>query len=135
MDADGRLILWRREQQPQSLAIKPGESVLWGHWRVSLREDSGAYALTLPEDAALSVTGWESRDRMTLPGSRGSRSVKRLCAERGLSPAERDTLPVLRVGEQAAAMARLGLNLEFAPQSHQKTVYIRFEKMKKGDNT
>ena len=135
VDADGRLILWRREQQPQSLAIKPGQSILWGDWRVSLYEGGSGYALTLPQGAVLSVTGWESRDRMTLPGSRGSRSVKRLCADRGISPMERDTLPVLRVGEQAAAMARLGLNLEFAPKNDQKTVYIRFEKTTKGDNT
>lgn len=135
VSSDGRLILWRQEERAETLAIKPGQSVLWGHWRVSLREDSGGSALTLPEDAALSVTGWESRDRMTLPGSRGSRSVKRLCADHGISPMERDTLPVLRVGEQAAAMAHLGVNLEFAPQNDQKTVYIRFEKTTKGDNT
>ena len=72
---------------------------------------------------------------MTLPGSRGSRSVKRLCAERGISPAERDTLPVLRVNGQIAAMALLGTTLEFAPQNDENTVYIRFEKTTKGDTT
>ena len=72
---------------------------------------------------------------MTLPGSRGSRSVKRLCAERGISPTERDTLPVLRINGGIAAMAHLGVNLEFAPRNDQKTVYIRFEKMTKGEHT
>jgi tRNA(Ile)-lysidine synthase len=69
---------------------------------------------------------------MTLPGSRGSRSVKRLCAERGISPTERDTLPDLRINGGIAAMAHLGTTLEFAPRSDEKAVYIRFEKNNKG---
>ena len=52
---------------------------------------------------------------MTLPGSRGSRSLKRLCAERGIPPLERDALPVLRVGNAPAAVPGVGVDVNFAP--------------------
>ena len=133
--SDGRLVLWRQERKQEPLGIEPGQSIVWGDWEISLGEDSGEYALALPENAVLSVSGWRGRDRMILPGSRGSRSVKRLCADGGISPAQRDGLPVLRVGEQIAAMARLGANMEFAPCTDKKTVYVRFQKITKGDYT
>lgn len=133
--SDGRLVFHRQEELPKTLAIRPGQSLSRGDWRISLGADNGGCPLTLPAEGTLSLTGWEPRDRMTLPGSRGSRSVKRLCAERGISPAERDTLPVLRVNGQIAAMALLGTTLEFAPQNDENTVYIRFEKTTKGDTT
>ena len=133
--SDGRLVFHRQEELPKTSAIQPGQSISRGEWLISLGADNGGYPLTLPADAALSLTGWESRDRMTLPGSRGSRSVKRLCAERGISPAERDILPVLRVNGQIAAMALLGTTLEFTPQNNEPAVYIRFEKTTKGDTT
>ena len=135
MVSDGRLVFHRQEELPKTLAIRPGQSLSRGDWRISLGADNGGCPLTLPAEGTLSLTGWEPRDRMTLPGSRGSRSVKRLCAERGISPAERDTLPVLRVNGQIAAMALLGTTLEFAPQNDENTVYIRFEKITKGDTT
>ena len=55
------------------------------------------------------------RDRMTLPGSRGSRSVKRLAAERGISPVERDRLPVLRINGCPAVIPGIGIDEEFTP--------------------
>ena len=132
---DGRLTFQRQEEPAAALSIRPGQSVCRGQWRISLGADQEGFPLVLPAEGTLSVTGWDPRDRMTLPGSRGSRSVKRLCAERGISPTERDTLPVLRINGGIAAMAHLGTTLEFAPRSDEKAVYIRFEKITKGDNT
>ena len=129
---DGRLTLHRQEEPAAALSIRPGQSVCWGQWRISLGADHEGFPLVLPAEGILSVTGWDPLDRMTLPGSRGSRSVKRLCAERGISPTERDTLPVLRINGGIAAMAHLGTTLEFAPRSDEKAVYIRFEKNNKG---
>ena len=77
------------------------------------------------QGAALTITRWDTKDRMTLPGSRGGRSVKRLCADRGIPPWERDRLPVLRAGEKAVAVARLGVeNGNSTPDD--ETVYINF---------
>ena len=99
----------------------------WGDWEVLLtQEDNGGFGLCLPEETDLRITHWRSGEGMTLPGSRGERSIKRLCADLGLSPRERDALPVLRMGDAPVAMARVGINMEFAPKADQNTVYIKF---------
>ena len=43
----------------------------------------------------LSVRSWTARDRLWLPEARGARSLKRLYAERGIAPEDRDRYPVL----------------------------------------
>ena len=40
--------------------------------------------------------------------------MKRLGADAGVSPAERDGLPVLRLGERVVAAPYLGVDLDFA---------------------
>ena len=76
----------------------------------------------------MAVTSWRPGDRLRLPGSLGSRSFKRLCADRGLTPEERDLLPVLRVGDAPAADPLFGVHADFAPRSGERTVYVRFYK-------
>lgn len=110
-----------------AVEIRPGESVWFGLWQAELgRQDNGGWAISVPDGEALFLTPWNSRDRMTLPGSRGGRSFKRLCADRGITPRRRDTLPVLRVGEKAAAAPGIGVDLEFAPKHGEEKIYIKF---------
>lgn len=131
MDRDGRLALWRQEPEAE-VPILLGQGLLWRDWEVLLtREDNGGWPLTLPENVPLGITAWEPSDRMRLPGSRGARSIKRLCADKGIPPHQRDSLPVLRAGAEIAAMARVGINAHFAPQN-ENTVYIKF--MDKGEH-
>jgi tRNA(Ile)-lysidine synthase len=113
------------ETPPVSIAI--GETAAFGDWTVSIAKTPGAgetYPLTLPAGAALTVTRWQPRDRMTLPGARGPRSLKRLCADRGIRPWQRDSLPVLRVGDAPAAVPGVGVDLRFAPS--QETVFVTY---------
>lgn len=56
-------------------------------------------------------------ERLALPGSRGSRSVKRLCLDRGISLRQRDRLPAVYVGGRLAAVWRLGVDMEFLPEA------------------
>ena len=69
---------------------------------------------------------WRKDDRMTLSGSRGARSFKRICSDRGISSAQRDLLPVLRVNGKAAAAPNVGLDLEFTPQAD-AAVFLTFK--------
>ena len=127
VDREGRLILWRQEKAPEEQSIAPGQNVKWGDWEVLLtQENNGGFAICLPEETDLRITHWRSGEGMTLPGSRGERSIKRLCADLGLSPRERDALPVLRMGEVPVAAARVGADMKFAPKADQNTVYIKF---------
>lgn len=62
---------------------------------------------------SLTVRTWRPSDRMTLPGARGTRSLKRLYAERGIAPDRRDTLPVLCIGDAVVAAAEIGTDQAF----------------------
>ena len=61
----------------------------------------------------LSVRTWQRDDRMTLPGARGARSLKRLYAERGITPDVRDTLPILCCQGKIVAAAGIGTEQAF----------------------
>ena len=106
-----------------------GETVPFGCWRVTVTDEAGreGTALSLPAGAAVSVTGWSPRDRLN------GRTVKRLCADRGMTAAERDALPVLRVDGRAAAAAALGIDENFAPGRHETGAQVIFYK-DRGEN-
>ena len=115
---------------PDPVPIALGESVTFGSWRVSLTREpaeSGGMGLRLPAGVPLQVTAWLPSDRLNLPGSRGSRSVKRLCAERGISPGKRDVLPVLRIGGVPAAAAQLGADTAFAVSDAEADGFVAFD--------
>ncbi|MBQ9521038.1 MAG: tRNA lysidine(34) synthetase TilS [Oscillospiraceae bacterium] len=56
-------------------------------------------------------------ERLTLPGSNGSRTLKRLCADRRISLRERDTLPAFYVAGRLAAVWRIGTDAAFVPDT------------------
>ena len=118
----------RRPCRPVPAAVAVGETVEFGNaWvKVSNQEEPGALAMRLPAGVAMTVTAWRPGDWLRLPGSRGKRSFKRLCAERGISPEQRDTMPVLRVGELHGADPVFGVHEELTPCSGEQTVYVTF---------
>ena len=63
---------------------------------------------------------------MVLPGSRGERSLKRLCSDLGVTPAERDSLPVFRVNGKCAAVPGVGVDSDF-PSGEDRTVFVDFQ--------
>ena len=122
------LEITRRPVWPASLPISVGGAVTFGGTEVMVSDAAvpGALPMGLPRGASMTVTPWRSGDWLRLPGSRGRRSFKRLCADRGLTPEERDRLPVLRVGEAHAADPVFGVSADFAPCSGEQTVFVRF---------
>ena len=123
------LYLERTPPAPEEVPIRLGQRVAFGRWRVALTDLPGrgtSYRLTLPPEADLRVTLWRGNDRLTLPGGRGSRSLKRLCVDRGIPPGARDRLPVLRLGEVPAAVPGIGVNTEITPPAGGRTVVVTF---------
>lgn len=120
------IVIYRNGQPPKEQPISVGETVEFGSWRVMLSADGGGWAVCLPPGAEVRVTAWRREDRITLPGSRGSRSLKRLCVDCGMTPAARDVLPVLRVNGRAAAVPGIGIDLDFAPSDKKATVFVTF---------
>ena len=124
------LEITQRPARPVGQPIAVGDTVEFGTAAVSLSEQDspGALPMRLPEGVPMTVTSWHPGDWLRVPGSRGPRSFKRLCAERGISPGERDALPVLRVGETHAADPVFGVQPDFAPCPGGQTVFLKFYK-------
>ena len=113
---------------PQNALLREGETVRFGDWDVTLggEPEEGTIYRVLPCGTAR-VTAWRPEDRMTLCGSRGSRSVKRLCADHGISPRRRDGLPVLRFDERPAAIPGIGVDAAFLPELAKTAQFITFQ--------
>ena len=90
---NGKLTLLPPEPPLGPMPLEPGEH-FWGEYTISVRKTTGNFsqkrdAILLNCDkinGALSVRPYRGADRLTLPGSRGGRSVKRLLADRGIPP-------------------------------------------------
>lgn len=122
---EGETLRLLRQAEPPGVtaAILPGQTVFFGPWRVRIAADTDeGLPLSVPPGAALSVTGWEARDRLN------GRTLKRLCVDRGISPMERDALPVLRVNGRAAAVPGFEAEADFAPGRHEMPVRAVFLK-------
>jgi tRNA(Ile)-lysidine synthase len=82
------------------------------------------------EDGGVRIAPCPPGERLTLPGARGGRSVKRLCLDKHISPAERDRLPAIYVEGRLAAVWRLGVDAAFAPEGREPCRFIKIEKTK-----
>ena len=123
------LRFFKAASAPAVQAVTVGEIITFGQWQVSLAESAGEGVLiSISETADLTVTAWDSKDRLN------GRTVKRLCGERGISPQERDRLPVLRVNGIAAAVPGLPIQENFAPDRYERAVRVIFLKVTEENN-
>lgn len=129
------LILETRPPLPAEVRLVPGRPLRWGDYTLTL--------LDRPEDGEGIAFFWRGRPehrpavtagpcppggRLTLPGARGSRSIKRLCLDRNISLEERDRLPAVYVGGVLAAVWRLGVDAAFAPEGREPVRFIKIER-------
>ena len=133
--AGGRLILETRPQDLAEVRLLPDSPLRWGDYTLTL--------LDRPEDGEGIAFFWRGRpgqspvvtaapcppgERLTLPGARGSRSVKRLCLDGRISLAERDRLPAIYVEGRLAAVWRLGVDTAFAPEGGAPCRFIKIKR-------
>lgn len=132
---DGRLKLCVLPAAAPKSLLKEG-CTLWGSWRVALQRKKAdgrqiPHAICLPCDTmgkSVEVDVCAANERLTLPGSRGGRSVKRLLTERGVPLEERPQTPCIRVDGQLAAVFGVGTDVTFLPEESGEQVVITFEK-------
>ena len=79
-------------------------------------------------DEPVYIDRWQPQDRMTLPGQEGSRSLKRLFVDAGISVKEREETPVIYVGSRAAAVLGIGVDRKFEPNEQTLKYVLDFEK-------
>ena len=114
---NGILTLTRREGPLPRAELRLNQPLRWGDYTLTLRDRPVGEGLLLrPGTEPLSVAPLTGAERLTLPGTRGgSRTVKRLCQDRGLDLAARLRLPGIFLGERLAAVWPLGTDAAFLP--------------------
>lgn len=126
--ADTKLMIRQNNTIQADLPIRLGQTVRFGDWEVTIEPCENGNC-SLPEGAELHLTHWRRTDGMA--DGKGRRSLKRLCAEYGMTPAERDAMPVLRVNGMLAAVPLIGTEISFAKGNFLLPVQVKFDKMKK----
>ncbi len=119
----GKFALETVKKAPAGAVLALGAN-RWGEFIITCRLENrdylpGANEMALGRDimeCPLSVRACRAGDGLRLPGGRGRRSVKRLCADRGMDPGQRDALPAFYAGESLAAVWPLGVDMEFRPR-------------------
>ena len=109
--------------RPEETPLHPGDNRV-GTWN-SRRSDTFSPGALAVRPGAWSVRPWRREDGLTLPGSRGRRSLKRLLAERGVPPEQRDAVPVFCLAGQAAAVPGVGVDASAVPEQPGNTIYIQ----------
>ena len=125
----GRLLWKPTGHKPAGMVLQEGENH-WGAWTITVRRGeipTPGDTLCLRCNLATQILTAEPcrlAERLTLPGSRGGRSLKRLLTERGAAPEVRAAIPVLRIDSRLAAVPGLGVDEAFLPQSGEDKITI-----------
>lgn len=138
---DGRFLLRCTERErPERKRLQIGENQ-WGAYTITCRAAANLQTpaeneiLLRREELPLWAAPCPAGERLHLCGARGGRSVKRLCADRGIDPAQRETLPAIYVGDTLAAVWPLGADEAFLPRKTDgEIIQIRFDRTKSGGN-
>ncbi len=77
----------------------------------------------------ITVAPCQPGERLFLPGTNGSRSIKRLCLDKKIDLSERDGLPAIYINGVLAAVWRLGTDVAFLPENAPRR-FVRVEKIK-----
>lgn len=132
------LILETRPQTLTEVQLVPGRPLRWGDYTLTLLDGPGEgdgiaffWRGRPGQSPVVTASPCVPGERLTLPGSRGSRSVKRLCLDKHISLEERDRLPAIYAGGQLAAVWRLGVDIAFAPSGGGPCRFIKIEKTEK----
>ena len=126
----GWLVLETRPQRLTEVQLLPDCPVTWGDWRLTLLDHQEGTGLALrlrrqEEHLGVTVGPVVPGERLTLPGGRGSRSIKRLCLDRRIPLSERERLPAIYAGGRLAAVWRLGVDEAFAPPAGEPCRFVQ----------
>lgn len=125
-----RLILKKRPPFPPLLTLHDGAQD-WGSWRITVRRSEG-----LPEEGPdriilrdtvgeLAVSVWDGTGRLAVEN--GSRTIKRLFADRGVPMERRKEHPALFLDGRIAAVFGVAVDWEYRPQKEGTCLVITLE--------
>ena len=118
---------------PEETVLTENCPVMWGSYEICLCRPAVDGSIPLCRDGAVTVRAWRGTDRLTLPGSRGPRSLKRLFTDAGVDPVRRDSTPVLCVDGKPAAVYGIGVDNEYLAQGNDACAGIRWRRIEGKD--
>ena len=112
-----RLRLLHLTAETQQAVVETGLTERHARALLAVTDPQKQLALALRAgDEPVRVAPLTGAERLTLPGQRGgSRTVKRLCRDRGIDPIRRQRLPGVFLGAELAAVWPLGTDEAFLP--------------------
>ncbi len=133
-------VLRREDKLPQEMQpMRPGDSLCWGDYFIHLTKNEENFiensdTIRLKYDMIqlpLMVGPWTREQGMTLAGSRGQRSLKRLFVDCGMSPRERDRTPVFYTEGRVCAAAEIGVDAAFLAQEGEEARQLIIKKIER----
>ena len=124
-----RLTLERVFSLPEAIPLCPGER-RWGGYTVRLTEN-GMEGILLAADritGVLTVAPWNGTGRLAVEN--GSRTIKRLFADRGIPVEKRCEHPVLYLDGEVIAVFGVAVDVRFRPWEGERTLAVTLEKSK-----
>jgi len=126
-----RLTLARKKQPPQPMELHVGRQ-RWGDFLVELAEGgcAGENTISLAAErlvGELTIGLWDGTGRMAVEN--GSRSIKRLFADRGIPVERRDCHPALYCQGEVIAVFGVATDAGFWPREGERTLTISLQKV------
>jgi tRNA(Ile)-lysidine synthase len=104
-----------------------------GHVKLQVTWGEGLHADALAGQP-LTIRFRRGGERFHPHGRCRSQALKKLLQEAGIPPWERERLPLLYCGEQLAAVARLGVSVDFAAFPKKAGIILTWQKTAPFDN-
>ena len=130
-----QLVLRRQEPLPPPLPLHLGEQD-WGPWQVLVRrspeppaEGTDTVAL-IPQAGPLSIAAWDGTGRLAVEN--GSRTIKRLFADRGIPVGRRAEHPALFLDGIPAAVFGVATDWNLRPQAGEPCLVVSLARRQKG---
>ena len=125
-----RLILKKHPPFPPPLTLHDGAQD-WGPWRITVRRsedppEEGPDRIILRDTVGeLAVSVWDGTGRLAVEN--GSRTIKRLFADRGIPVERRKEHPALFLDGRIAAVFGVAVDWEYKPQKEETCLVITLE--------
>ena len=127
-----RLILRKRSPLPPPLVLREGEQE-WGPWRIAVCRREGPAAegpdrIVLRDTGGeLTVSAWNGTGRLAVEN--GSRTIKRLFADKGISIERRGERPAVLLDGEPAAVLGVAVDWGLRPEDGEPCWIVSFQRM------
>lgn len=132
------LTVKRQSPSPPALALRKGCQI-WGNWRVVVEhrecpvEETACRVVLRDTGETLTIAAWDGTGRLNVDN--GSRTVKRLFADKGIPVGERTAHPAVLINGKIAAVFGVAVDWNYQPSAGEVALVVTLQanKTEKGE--